>query len=209
MYIYKILLSFVHFKHNDLLAFVYRVILALTDNPDFLVTVPTVAHVTARKDDFELAVALATDGSKAARIVRDEKRALLEIDLRLLASYIEDHSANNRAVMLRTAFSVFGGNKPPKASPDTPVILSLNYGKLTATADAKVEPVDNADVYECRYTADEFGPDARWIHLPVSTKSTMTITGLTLGSNIWVQIRCINSRGISNWSDPSHLTFIH
>ncbi len=209
MYIFKILLSFIHYSNNDLLAFVYRVVLALTGNPDFPVTVPTLVQITALKDDFETAVAEATDGGKAARIVRDEKRALLEIDLRLLASYIEDHSANNRGVMLRTGFNVYGGNKPPKTSPNTPVILSLYYGKLTATADVKIDPVDNADVYECRFTTDEFGPDATWIHLPVSTKSSMIIAGLTLGSSIWAQVRCINSRGISNWSDPAHLTFIH
>ena len=201
MFIYKILLKFLRYTDNDLSAFV--------PNPDFPTTTPDIATIAARKHDFDVAVANAANGGKVLKEIRTEKRILLEMAMRLLASYVEDNSNNTKSIMLEAGFSVHGGPVVHRTYPDTPIIRELTYGRLTLTADVKVIPVENTDVYEFRFTEDPFGPEARWTNLPVSTKSTFTITGITYGSNIWAQVRCHNSIGISNWSDPAQLVLVH
>ncbi len=209
MFIYKILLSFLRYTDNDFTAFVARVILALTGNPAFPVTSPTIAAIIALKSAFDIATANAKGGGKALKLIRDAARFDLEMAMRLLASFIEDHSNNIKSTMLEAGFSVYGGPVVHRTNPDTPIISKLDYGKLSGSADLKVIPVDNTDVYEFRYTIGAFGPDAEWIYLPVSTKSSIIIKGLELGITIWAQARCHNSQGISNWSDPAQLIYIH
>ncbi len=109
MFIYKILLKFLRYTDNDLSAFVARVILALSPNPDFPTTTPDIATIAARKHDFDVAVANAANGGKVLKEIRTEKRILLEMAMRLLASYVEDNSNNTKSIMLEAGFSVHGG----------------------------------------------------------------------------------------------------
>lgn len=209
MYIYKLYIDFSRYSDNDFLALVIRVIMALTGNPKFPTTNPTLAHITALKDDYAAAISAAVDGGKAAHTHRDNVRDLLENDMRILAKDLEITANNDKEALESTGLGVHGGPKADQTEPVTPEKMKLEYGRLSGTVDASVEPVANADVYEFRYTLDEYGPTAKWVYPPASTKSKITITDIPLGSNMWAQVRCINSKGISNWSDPAHLTFIH
>jgi hypothetical protein len=105
--------------------------------------------------------------------IKNQLRALLIAELRLLASYVEDIGDNDEAVLLSSGFSIYGGPFPPRPLPDVPQNLRLSDGPLSGTVKARVNVVQFAVVYELRYTDDEFGPDARWHQIPASTSQLL------------------------------------
>lgn len=208
MTIVKPLLDFAYYKEAQLLAFGQRITTALTGNVHFPTPTPTVAEITALVNDYSTALSNAADGGKTLTAVKNQKRLLLINGLRKLALYITANCQNNEAILLSTGFVAAKTTRITKPQPLTPEHLQLNYGILSGTVAAKSNPAKYALMYEFRYTEDEYGPDANWIYLPLSSTSKILITGITPGKSIWVQIRSINGKGSSNWSDPANLVFI-
>lgn len=208
MRIVKVLLSFAYFTDSKLLAFCLRVITSLTGNVNFPVTTPTVAEITTLTNDYSTALSNAADGGKTLTAIKKEKRLLLIRGMRRLAYFIQANGDNNEAIILSTGFDVNKDTQNTTLLPDTPTDLRLDYGELSGTADAKANPADYALMYEFRFTEDEYSPTARWIYLPLTTSPKTVITGITPGNHICAQIRSVNGKGVSNWSDPARLTFI-
>ncbi|QQS29583.1 MAG: fibronectin type III domain-containing protein [Sphingobacteriales bacterium] len=206
---FKIYLAFYRLADALLILLVQRIIGMMTGNPNFATPSPTLASVTTLLDNFITACVNAADGGKTLTAIKRQQRALLTAQLRLLASYVENISNNDEAVILSSGFDIYNGPYPPRPVPDAPTNLRLSDGIVSGTIKAKVDVVNTADVYELRFTTDSFGPEARWTNLPVFLSPTkMTISGLTPGVTVWVQVRCINNRGVSNWSDPAFFEFV-
>ena len=203
MNILKVSLSFAYFSDALLITFVQAVIVAMTGNASYATPSPTLAAITTRLNNFIAAYANAADGGKTLTAIKNQLRDLLIADLRLLASYVEVTGNNDDAILLSSGFSIYGGPFSPRPLPEMPLNLRLSDGPLSGTVKARVNKVEFAVVYELRYTEDPFGPDARWNQLPASTSTTIIVNGLTPARTIWVQIRSVNSKGYSNWSDPA------
>ncbi len=203
MYILRVSFLFAYFTDSLLITFVQAVLAAMTGNLNFVTPNPTLAAITIALNNFMTAYANAADGSRTATAIKNQLRALLIAELRLLASYVEDIGDNDQAVLIGSGFSIYGGPQPPRPLPDVPQNLRLSDGPLSGTIKARVNVVQFTVVYELRYTEDEFGPDARWHQIPASTSATMIINDLTPTKKIWVQIRSVNSKGHSEWSDPA------
>ena len=208
MKIFKIYFGFYRLPDALLIAFVQRVISMMSGNPAFATPSPTLASATTLLNNFITACNNAADGGKTLTAIKRQERALLTAALRLLASYVEDISNNDEAVLLSSGFDIYSGPFAPRPVPDAPQNLRLKDGVISGTMNVQVAVNRIANVYELRYTTDEFGPNARWTNLPVSTSSKMTITGLQPGATVWVQVRCINSQGVGNWCDPAVFTFV-
>lgn len=206
---FKIKLDFAKLGDADLIAFCLQVIAGLTGSIYFPTPTPTVAAITALKDEFVIAVTNAVFGGTPLKLIRDQKKAALIDALRLLASNIEDTGGNDAAKLADTGFYIYGGPKSLWPIPGNIENLRLSYGKISGTVVVRVNKANFTLMYECRYTEGEFSENADWIYLPESTKTKMIISGLTLGRSIWVQVRCINGKGKGNWSDPAQLIFIH
>ncbi|QQS30151.1 MAG: fibronectin type III domain-containing protein [Sphingobacteriales bacterium] len=203
MNLLRISVAFVYYADSLLITFVQALLAALTGNPNFATPSPTLAAITTLLNNFETAYANAAGGGKTLTAIKNQERASLIEGLRLLASYVEDNSANNEAIMLSSGFDIYGGPLNPRPLPEIPQNLRLSDGPLSGSVIAKVNKVEFAVVYELRYTEDDFGPDARWVQLSASTSTNMLISGLTPSKNIWVQVRSVNSKGYSEWSDPA------
>ncbi|QQS30543.1 MAG: hypothetical protein IPM47_06315 [Sphingobacteriales bacterium] len=206
---FKIKLRFEKKSDNNLLVFSILVISKLTGNADFPTTSPTLAAITTLKDDFETAINAAANRDKTATIAKREARTALITGLKLLALNVEHTSAGDEGKLSTTGFDYYRGSKSENPTPGIPVILDLDYGVISGTAICRWNSAEFVSVYEIRYTEDPFNPTARWIMtLPVKKRS-MVLENLTLGSNIWVQVRAVNAAGASNWSDPAQLIYIH
>mgnify|MGYP001217518778 CR=1 FL=1 len=203
MSILRVSLLFVYYSDSLLITFVQAVIVAMTGNPNFATPSPNLVTMTTLLNNFITAYANAADGSRTATAIKNQQRALLIGGLRLLASYVEDTAINVEAVLISSGFSIYGGPQTPRPLPEVPQNLRLSDGPLSGTVKAKVNVAAFAVVYELRYTEDEFGPNARWNQLSASTTTTIIINGLTPAKTIWVQMRSVNSKGYSEWSDPA------
>ena len=86
----------------------------------------------------------------------------------------------------------------PPEQPDAPT-LTPGDGQLTVTWTAPAENGSPLTGYNLRYQADT---DTVWTsHTHTGTDTAATITGLTNGTAYTVQVRAVNARGNSPWSD--------
>lgn len=208
MKIIRVLLNFVNFTDTNLLAFCLRVVAALTGNTNYPVTSPTLAEITALTNEYSTALSNAANGGKTLTAIKNEKRAEIEIVFRNLALFIQANGQNNLSRILSSGFDANTGNYNTWPLPYTPEGLKFDYGAISGTVDAEANPAEYATMYEFRYTEDAYGPDARWIYLPLTTRPKTTITGITPGKSIWGQVRSINGKGASDWSDPATIDFV-
>jgi len=87
-------------------------------------------------------------------------------------------------------------------TPSQPEGLSATAGDHDGTMDLSWDPVIEAASYVIYSSVDP--PTATsWQHVGVSTKSTLTVPGLTSGARIWFRVAAVNANGQSPWSDPA------
>lgn len=208
MKILRLYLRYYRLSDADLMVFVQRVITGLSGNPAFTNPNPPLAAIVVLLNNFITACNNASDRSITLHAVKRQERNLLIQGMRMLASYVEVNGNNNEAILLGSGFFIYSGKNAPRPIPEIPQNLQLSDGILTGSVNVKVNIALDAVVYELRYTLDEYGPNSKWIYLPVSTASKMIITGIETGKTIWVQVRSINSKGPSNWSDPAIFRFV-
>ena len=206
---FKIKLDFAKLGDAELIVVCLRIIAGLTGSLFFPTPTPTLLQIIALKDAFIEAVTNAALGGPALKIIRDQAKVALVDAMRLLASNIEDTGGNDPAKLADTGFDIYGGFRSIWPVPGIVENLRLIYGKLSGTVIVRFKKANFTLMYECRYTEDEFSENANWIYIPQFTSTKTTITGITLGKSIWVQVRCINSKGKGDWSDPAQLKFIH
>lgn len=204
MPLYKVSIDFSKYSDDRLSSLTGEVLNSLTGNTHYPTTSPTLAEITALKNEFDVAKFNAADGGKTLTAIKNEKRKALEQGLRLLGSYVEDHGNNNLAILESTGFVVYSTDKNPLPPPPTPANLTIYDGRTSGTVRAKVKAIGKGTMYELRYTiAAVLTPDVKWTYMPVITNSSQYITGLPPTSTIWVQVRSSNSHGTSDWSDPA------
>lgn len=195
----KISLGFSKFSDSKLLTFADNVITRVSGIAVFSKIFPDVADVTNSRDEFRTALANAKDGGKSLTSTKNQKRGVLVANLKLWASYIEDHSNNDEALVLSTGFELY--KKPTAGSrPQPPSGVRLLDGDLSGKATVKCDKLDNAISYESRYRE---AADSEWKIGPTSTRTTLNIEELKPGTVIWVQVRGFNSHGHGEWSDPA------
>lgn len=209
MAIYKIRLNFTKLSYSGLATFTFSVITVLSASLIYTTPNPTILQLTAIYDAFMAAIAAASDGGKSKNLTKNQKKAELIAALRILVNYIEGVAANDPAKLSVSGFEYYSGSKTTLPIPGRGMNLSVDYGKLSGTADAKLDSDPYAIMYQFRYTYDDLTPESVWIILSNTLSPSITITGLTLGRNIWVQARCVNGQGEGDWSDPAQLIFIH
>ena len=195
----KIKSNFGEFSDSNLLTFADNVITRVSGIAVFSNIFPDVADVTNSRDEFRTALANAKDGGKSLTSTKNQKRGVLVANLKLWASYIEDHSNNDEALVLSTGFELY--KKPTAGSrPQPPSGVRLLDGDLSGKATVKCDKLDNAISYESRYRE---AADSEWKIGPTSTRTTLNIEELKPGTVIWVQVRGFNSHGHGEWSDPA------
>ena len=104
-----------------------------------------------------------------------------------------------------TATTLRVKSKPgPKPIPDKPTGLELTIGdeegEIAGQCDGQPGIVD---YYELRWTTgDPNAPATTWTP-ETSKKSSFELKPLPTGQKVWLQIRAVNARGKSPWSDPA------
>lgn len=208
MAIFKLKLDFADMRDNDLDNFAAEVISELTGNLDFPITVPPLADVVIMANDYSTALTKAATGTKADKIDKDLKKAILINGLRLLANDLETKAENNKLKLSKTGFSVFDSTVKVSTPPGIPQGLQLFHGTHSGEIIAVCEPVPKVKTYETRYCYGNIGPDTVWISADSSTSAKTIIRGLEPTKVIWVQKRTFNANGYSEWCDPARIIVI-
>ncbi len=203
MAIFKLKLDFVNDTDSGLSIFSSGVASSINGNIHYPLTNPTVAAINVLITNFNNSLIALPNGGQAAKLARDQARLALEMGLRTLANDLESKSGNDPVKMATTGFQVIDSTVRTYTQSGRPTDLTLEYGTLSGQVNASVKKVPKTAVYLWRYTADPFGPNARWSEIILSTSRKITISGLERGIDLWVQCGTFNSQGYSDWSDPA------
>ncbi len=179
-----------------------KVHLDLTGNALFPSPVPSLLELNTKLDEYEVAIANAAHGGTHLTAARREKRAEVIDILQRLATYVDLTGPDIESVLLGTGFDVYSTEHGVTPASEKPTILDVHDASHTGEVYVVSSSMEYALTNQLRYTADPFGPDARWIELDPQSKATFLVTGLEPGHLYWFQTRTNSRKGTSDWSDP-------
>jgi hypothetical protein len=153
-------------------------------------------------------VALETAKTNLKLTAADEKakRKLLELGLTGEARYVDSRAAGDKTII--ESCGMEASNQPSPVHLGQVEDLSLTRGDNPGSVDAHWHAIIEGNGYTVQTST--VAPDATghapWAFYSNSTKSSITIAGLTSGSNIWVHA-CANGSANSSgaYSDPAML----
>ncbi|MEO5912813.1 MAG: hypothetical protein ABIS50_01175 [Luteolibacter sp.] len=199
--ILRVLLSFGSFPDNTLITFANKILLMLyiagfTDIP------VTAAEFQAAIAIFSKSKADQPSGGVAATAEKDKQRAALLVILKKLASFVQEASNNDMAVLLSSGFQAMSLNRAPYPL-SKPTILRIVTGM---TGEALVTVSTERIARGCEIRVAEIGEDGapgEFRILPFSTSSrNIAVTGLIPGKLYAYQGRTVGgSTTYSDWSD--------
>lgn len=180
-----------------------QMVTAMDGNPAFPTPNPALAHVTASIDAAEADYANAQAAKQAAitgtAVSHDSIAAMLE-ELQKLGSYVQSVAPDEHTVLSAGMFVAGAGG--PLVQATIPGGVTATQGDHDGSIDIGSDRVKGAKSYVFEMSLDP--PTATsWVHAAVSTKSSVTISGLTSGTRYWFRVAAVTSSGQSGWSDPA------
>jgi hypothetical protein len=191
--------------------------LNLPDNPDKLVTkglhvcdsmeastwfpspTPPLADVRAALTLLREAVVTATSravGTVEARGAEVTRVVSLLHQLKAGVQKVCDDNPDSAAVIASSAgmdLKSFPGRQPNT--------WKVEQGPLSGTAVLTAVVAAPHAYYEWQISLDKL----TWTSLPITTKATTTVEGLTPGTTYYFRYRTVTPKGTSNWSDPREI----
>jgi hypothetical protein len=178
---------------------------AMTGNANFTTPNPTLASLgtlvtTAQTKINAYNTAKAT--ADTALSDRDTAAAALRAGLTQEGDYVQNITNGDQTKIESAGMSVRDDAAP--IGPPTQVLdLVVTAGDNDGTLDASWDPVCGATGYEVQTSVDPI-TGSSWTFKQTASKSSVTITGLTSATKIWVRVRAVGSGNTTGpWSDPA------
>lgn len=151
-------------------------------------------------DDLEKAQVNTFGGAVIETAIRDEKRAKIESDLRLIGYYVAQVANGNKVIIQSAGMTPKSKNAGRVAALSTPANLMVSTPK-SAQADLKWNKVDYARTYQVEICEDITGEI--WKPVAHSTAGKTKVTHLKEGSKYWFRVKALGTQGMdSNYSSP-------
>jgi hypothetical protein len=179
---------------NDTLVFAQSVANALTDNPWFPSTTPTLSVFAS--DIAELAAAQATALTRAigTRAARDEKLRIVLSDLNHLKACVQlvaDENPEVAATIIESA-----GMSVKRVGHCTRGEIEARQGNVSGSARVIAKRAGDRAGYEFQYSTDA----KTWIDAPTTLRSKITLLGLTRGLVYSFRVRVVSKDGPGSYS---------
>ena len=200
----KVKLELRYLTVPDRIEFGRQTIISMTGNAHFTTPDPTLAALTEAVNELETAFNNANTARQAAitqTSILSDKTVSFDTIITKLGNYVENASGGNEAVILSSGLGV-RSKATPVGSMSMPQGLSLTAGDKEGELDGGWDPVRGARSYLAEVCLDPITPTG-WKPAGVTTKSSITITGLISGSKYWVHVAAIGAAGQGPWSDPA------
>lgn len=180
-----------------------EIIKALTGNAHFSSPQPTLTAITTTIDALEDAnqtAQAARQEAKTRTIQQNQKEDNFDQAFKRLAAYVESVSGDDEELITSAGFDL---RSPATVSADLPAPqgLTATAGDHDGEIDLHWDRVNGARSYLIQRSTDPTAADS-WQQVAVSTRSSVTIEGLTSGTKYWFRVASIGSQGQSGWSNP-------
>lgn len=204
----KVKLSLQNLTPDQKVALINTIITAMTGNANFTTPNPTLASGTTAKNNLTTGI---NDYNTTAALLktklgtRDAAEAVADAWLTQLVGYAKNVSNGDKVKLESGGFTIRADAAP--VGPMTQVLnLVVTAGDNDGTLDCGWDPTKGAGSYEVQVSVDPVTATS-WAFKDVSNISTITLTGLTSGSKIWVRVRAIGAGNHKGpWSDPATKT---
>jgi len=185
-------------KVPAMITYVQGMVKALTGNPAFPATAPTLAAVTEAVTELQTAETAALARTKGAVAVRNEKRTALVTLLHQLLGQIQtaaDASPATAASMIQSA-GIAVKKTPVRAKRTFAAKPGAVSGSVTLVTDAAARRA----FYEWQYSTDG---GKTWVSSASTLKTTTTVAGLTPGASVMFRYRAGTKTGEGDWSQTA------
>ncbi|MDB5014403.1 MAG: hypothetical protein JWN56_1009 [Sphingobacteriales bacterium] len=169
------------------------IILALTANPNFSATAPTLAVFTSIKNTYSTTLANAASRDRNAIAQKKAAKSALVLNMRLLGSNLESLALGDRVKLISSGFdlSSLGESVPALAIPTG---FTLSDGINAGEVKFSMKAVREAVAYVFEYTTDTvITKESRWI-TKVSTSREYVFSNLPSGVRITCRMGAIGRK---------------
>ena len=181
------------------------IIVAMTNNPAYPSPAPTLAIVTAAKNDFATAVANAANGGTTLTLIKNEKRAALVALMRELDIYVHMACKGNLADLQTSGFPTWKPTRMPVGQLPAPAAPLLSLGVRSGQLAASTPPVPNGYTYNWRVSTGT--PPVITVRVQTTAASNL-FENLTPGQIYLVDVNVVGSAGPSDFSDTTQLMVV-
>lgn len=189
-------------KPSDLLARAIRVENMMTDNPVFENPIPSIAELSAAREELELRITAASMGDRGAIAHRKEQEDVVKSLLRKLANFVQIKSETVSDI-LSAGFDV-RRKATPIGSLVRPASLHAVRSDREGVVELRWKPVRGSNQYIVEMSVkDPISEVAEWVHVSYSTRSKFFVEDLQPGVYYWFRVRAIGAAGMSPYSDPA------
>jgi hypothetical protein len=176
--------------------FFQNVIDLVTGNAPFAGITPTVPVAQAAVDDLKTKDLAALNKGRLETVARNASHRDALVIGRQWANFVDANCGDSLETLLSSGFLARRAPTPP-APPQTPGNVRLTHGDASGKVILRCRGRRINRNYSAQYAES---PDGPWTSLPLSTKTTIEITGLTAGKTYWFQVRANGTKGFSEWS---------
>lgn len=198
-------LGFQRMSDENLQILADTVVIAMTDNENFLDPMPSLEDVGIAKELFREKLAGARRrGSPYETAIKNEARESLEKILAPLAFYVNTIADGNIAILLSSGFDI-SKYRTSILSPKRIEFLKLEDGRNSGQIVLSFERQERSRLYEYRIAEekDEAG-EILWNEriYTTTTSQNNVIQPVIPGKTYYLSVRSINTKGAGDWSEP-------
>lgn len=196
----KINLNFRRYTDATLLILAQGILTALTGNPYFPTTSPTLAVFQAAISDYSDALAAAALGGKNNIVIKNARKAdLISVLISLALDIMK--TANGSLIMLTSSAFPLSKDRTPSGPMGNPQILSLEDGPVSGSLTVAISKVTGAKTYGYEYTLDPLTDNSQWSS-EIDNLVKHTFSSLEVGKKYWVRVVAYGNNEQEGYSDP-------
>ena len=181
-----------------------QIVKAMTGNANFPTPNPSLAQVTTASDNLEKAhgdALAARQESKNKTAIQNQCEEEFDAFVTRLASYVSSIGGDDPVLITSAGMDV--------QTPATPVgdvgvakAVEVEAGESDGELRLQWRSVEGARSYVVE-RSPAAPPNATWIHEAATTKTQITVKGLTSGTRYWFRVAAVGTNGQGGWSDPA------
>lgn len=201
----RIILDYSKLPDAGLVSKSHGMVTALTGNPKFPLPwsteFRTLAELTAKQEEFSLAVDAAADRDKASVAAKNRIRAELEAIIRSVGRYLQEKSGGDRETLETTGYDLA---KEREANPDIPAApenFKVIGGQGPGTIIASAKAPDGAISFELQATTTPENPASYKTIAQTPGCRKIEVSGLERGKDTTFRLRALGKKGLGPWSD--------
>ena len=191
----RLRLGFTRITDKRLIPFAKGIIENMTGNVPFATTADLLAEVVTAYDEYLNAIPARNLRNSFNSAVKNEKKKVLIQKLKSLG-YLIESIANGSIELLESTGYELANKGQSKGELGKPTGIRA---KTNGIEDMAIFQCDNnvgANIYEARVSSD----GASWNKFGASPNRTVKVKGLTVGEDLFVQMRMTNVKGEGPWS---------